>query len=164
MMETHLSRSGGMNPTGARPASFEAWQALVAPGDVFRHPREVLTHPQLTQADKRTILASWASDACALENAPSMRCLIGSRAEPVPVDAVLATLAELDEESPWAVEAKPVRSSAPHRRLRTLSDLGRYVRTGSRNDDDDPPPSPVTAMPRPRTPPLVGALALRIPA
>lgn len=58
MMETHLSRTSAANPAGASPASFEAWQAFIAPGDVFRHPREVLAHPGLTQGDKRAILAS----------------------------------------------------------------------------------------------------------
>lgn len=36
MMETYRTRSGPMNPTGVPPASFDAWQALVAPGDVFK--------------------------------------------------------------------------------------------------------------------------------
>ncbi|MCC0809453.1 hypothetical protein FPV16_25185, partial [Methylobacterium sp. W2] len=109
MKETHVSRSGlgtsglmngPMNPAATQPASFEAWQALVAPGDVFRHPREVLAHPLLTREEKRTILASWVSDACALENAPGLRCLTGSRAEPVSVDALLAALAEIDGDVP----------------------------------------------------------------
>ena len=86
-METNLTGPGPVNPPIGRSASFEAWQALVAPGDVFRHPREVLTHPQLTSGEKRAILASWASDACALENAPGLRCLTGcteNEPEPVP--------------------------------------------------------------------------------
>lgn len=100
MIETFPPHSGPMNPAGTPAASFEAWQALVAPGDVFRHPREVLAHPLLSRADKRAILASWASDACALENAPALRCLTGCRAEPVPVDAVLAALGTLDRGRP----------------------------------------------------------------
>jgi hypothetical protein len=158
-METYRTRSGPMNPTGTQPASFEAWQALVAPGDVFRHPREVLAHPQLTSGEKRAILASWASDACALENAPSLRCLAGTRAEPVPVDAVLAALAQLDRET----VTPPVRREPPRKGLRGQTNLRRYVRPG-RRDDDDPPPCPAAAMPRPRTPPSLTALALPIPA
>lgn len=162
MIETHRSRSGAVNPVGAPPASFEAWQALVAPGDVFRHPREVLAHPGLSQGEKRSILASWASDASALEGVPSMRCLKGSRAEPVSVDAVLAALGELDHKS---AAPTPATGSRPpkRRRLRSLADLHLYVRPGRRDDDDDPPPCPVTAMPRPRTPPDA-SLAAAIPA
>nr|WP_264048892.1 hypothetical protein [Methylobacterium sp. FF17] len=162
MMETHLSRTSATNPVGAPPASFEAWQAFIAPGDVFRHPREVLAHPALSQGDKRAILASWASDAYAVENAPSLRCLIGSRAEPVPVDAVLAALGELDRRpAPLKVAAQP-RQARP-RRLRRLADLHRYVRPGWHDDDDDPPPCPVMAMPRPKAPPDA-SLAAAIPA
>jgi hypothetical protein len=161
-METHLTRSGPVtsgptNPPTMPPASFEAWQALVAPGDVFRHPREVLAHPQLTRAEKRAVLASWASDACALEGVPGLRCLPGARAEPVPVDAVLAALAQLDHDP-----ARPARSEPPRKRPRGFAALHRYVRPRRRDDDDDdPPPCPALAMPRPRTPPGAAALALR---
>ncbi|BAQ45827.1 hypothetical protein [Methylobacterium aquaticum] len=146
-METHFARSGPMNPSGLQPASFEAWQALVAPGAVFRHPREILAHPQLSRAEKRTILASWASDACALENAPALRCLTGTRAEPVPLDAVLAALAELDQDA-----VPPVRREPPRKRPRGLANLHRFVRSRRRDDDDDPPPCPAVAMPVPPMP------------
>ena len=162
MMETHLSHSGPMNPAATRPASFETWQALVAPGDVFRHPREVLAHPLLSRGEKRTVLASWASDASSLENAPAMRCLTGSRAEPVSVDAVLAALAVLDRGT--AQETKPVATPrAAPRRPRRFSNLHRHVRPGRRDDDDDPPPCPVAVRPRPRTPPGA-APAMALPA
>ncbi|MGX7705519.1 hypothetical protein [Methylobacterium sp. Gmos1] len=162
MREMHLVRSGSItsgpaHPPTMPPASFEAWQALAAPGDVFRHPREVLAHPHLTRAEKREVLASWASDACALEGAPGLRCLAGARAEPVPVDAVLAALARLDHDA-----TRPATSEPPRKRTRGLANLHRYVRPRRRDDDDDdPPPCPAVAMPRPRTPPGAAALALR---
>ena len=34
---------------------------------VFERPKDVVSHPDLTLAEKRAILASWASDACAVE-------------------------------------------------------------------------------------------------
>ncbi|MCJ2007642.1 hypothetical protein [Methylobacterium sp. J-092] len=177
MRETQLFRSGAMNfgsgainpdgahdSGGAHPASFEAWQALVAPGDVFRHPREVLAHPALSRADKRAILASWASDACVLADSPGMRCLVGSRAEPVSVDAVLAALGELDRAVRRAGPARTRRAAPRHlRRLRRLADLHTYVRPKRRDDDDDPPPCPASVMPRPKTPPST-ALTAAIPA
>jgi len=162
MIESFSSRTSAVNPIGAHPASFEAWQALVAPGDVFRHPREVLTHPGLSPGERRAILASWASDASALESAPSMRCLKGSKAEPVSVDAVIAALGELDRKPiPATTEASAMRSG--RRRLRRFSDIHWYVRPGRRDDDDDPPPCPVTSMPRPKIPPSA-SLAAAIPA
>lgn len=164
MMETHLSHSGPMNPAAKQPASFEAWQALVAPGDVFRHPREVLAHPLLSQSEKRIILASWASDACALENIPGLRCLTGCRAEPVSVDAVLAAFCELDRDHAREAAAAQPNQVSPHRRAHRLSKLRRYIPPERRNDDDDPPPCPAAVMPRPRTPPSAPALALCIAA
>lgn len=163
MRETHLSRSGAghsgpMNPAATQPASFEAWQAVVAPGDVFRHPREVLAHPLLSREEKRTILASWVSDACALESAPGLRCLTGARAEPVTVDALLTALAELDGPAAPENAAADAPRPAPRRRPR-LANLHRYLRPRRRNnDDDDPPPCPATIMPRPRTPPSADAI------
>ena len=37
------------------------------------HPSDILDHPELTRDEKRTILAAWASDARAVEDAPSLR-------------------------------------------------------------------------------------------
>ncbi|CAO4181271.1 hypothetical protein EEDFHM_03888 [Methylorubrum populi] len=149
-METHLTRSGPVNMPVGQSASFDAWQALVAPGDVFRHPREVLAHPQLTAGEKRAILASWASDASALENAPGLRCLAGCRAEPVSVDTVLTALAQLDRRTD---ASRPKRNAQ-----RGLTNLHRYVRPRRRDVDDDPPPCPAAAMPPPHRP--SGAAAL----
>ena len=161
MMQTNRSHCGPMNPPTAQPASFESWQALVAPGDVFRHPREVLAHPPLSGAEKRAILASWASDACAVENAPDLRCPPGCRAEPVSVDVVLAALTRLDRAGAGGTGSAQSPPPAP-RRPRRLSLLNRSVRR-KRPDDDDPPPCPVASMPRPRTPPDA-TLALALPA
>ena len=47
--------------------------ALLHPASAFAHPMEVVHDPDLTLNEKRAILASWASDACALEAAPDLR-------------------------------------------------------------------------------------------
>lgn len=164
MMETHLSypdpsQTGPVNPVTARPTSFEVWQAVVAPGDVFRHPREVLAHPSLSRAQKRAVLASWASDAHTLENAPGLRCLTGCKAEPVSVDTVLTALAELDGAAGGPSSPVAVKPSSP-RRSRPLPNLRRNIRPGRRDDDDDPPPCPAAIQPRPRTPPSAAAVAV----
>ena len=46
---------------------------LLHPARAFRHPSDVVTDPDLTLNEKRAILASWASDACAVEAAPALR-------------------------------------------------------------------------------------------
>lgn len=96
-------RIGPVEPAMPRLGSLDTWTATANPGDVFRHPREVLAHPSLTAAEKRAILAAWASDTHAVESCPSLRCLAGCRAEPVPVDAVLDALQALDAPSVEAV-------------------------------------------------------------
>lgn len=90
------ARIGPVEAVPPRVGSLDAWAAFANPGDVFRHPREVLTHPGLTVSEKRAILATWASDAHTVESCPGLRCLEGCKAEPVPLDAVLDALQALD--------------------------------------------------------------------
>ena len=42
--------------------------AILHPGSVFDHPRDVLADASLSRAEKRAILASWASDAAAISS------------------------------------------------------------------------------------------------
>jgi hypothetical protein len=46
---------------------------LLHPAQAFESPAAVLKDPDLTLNEKRAILASWASDACAVEAAPDLR-------------------------------------------------------------------------------------------
>ena len=46
---------------------------LLHPAQAFGHATEVVNDPDLTLNEKRAILASWASDACAVEAAPDLR-------------------------------------------------------------------------------------------
>jgi hypothetical protein len=46
---------------------------LLHPSQVFEHPSDVINDPDLSLNEKRAILASWASDACAVEAAPALR-------------------------------------------------------------------------------------------
>ena len=50
-----------------------ALDALLHPAKAFRHPMDVVRDNDLTLNEKRAILASWASDACAVEAAPELR-------------------------------------------------------------------------------------------
>lgn len=67
----------------------------VRPAVGFSHPREVLKDPDLSLDEQRAILASWASDASAVQDEPQLRWLLGSP-EPVPLDDVLESLQRLD--------------------------------------------------------------------
>jgi hypothetical protein len=73
----------------------QALDCLLRPAVGFRHPDDVLKDPLLDKAEKRAILASWASDASAVEDQPHLRWLFGTE-EPVPLDDVLESLARLD--------------------------------------------------------------------
>src|SRR6202012_5379582 len=70
---------------------------LLHPANAFAHPREVVEDPDLTLNEKRAILASWASDACAIEAAPELRARpCGS---PVRFDDIMDALRTLDRQA-----------------------------------------------------------------
>ena len=58
-------------------------------------PQELVDHPQLEPEVKRAILASWASDACAVRSRPSLR-KPPELPRAVEFDAVLGALRMLD--------------------------------------------------------------------
>lgn len=72
--------------------------ALLHPSQAFEHPSEVVKDPDLTPNEKRAILASWASDACAIEAVPMLRYLPGGK-RPVHFDEVMDALRVLDDEA-----------------------------------------------------------------
>jgi hypothetical protein len=94
---------------------------LLHPAQAFEHPTEVVSDPDLTLNEKRAILASWASDACALESMPGLRQPLGSKA-PVSFDEVIEALHALDAQQGDAL-----------RHARAL----RRERLRSRRRDDD---------------------------
>ena len=61
-----------------RGMEFDLDQVL-NPAAVFNHPRDVLNDPDLSRQEKRAILSSWASDACAVESMPGLRQRPGRR-------------------------------------------------------------------------------------
>jgi hypothetical protein len=63
-----------MNDSNKRTETFEI-DDLLYPSQAFEDHREVVRDPDLTLNEKRAILASWASDACAMEAAPEFRAL-----------------------------------------------------------------------------------------
>lgn len=71
--------------------------ALLRPARAFEHPSAVASDPDLTVNEKRAILASWASDACAVEAIPALRHPPGGA--PVPFDDIMDALQKLDSEA-----------------------------------------------------------------
>ncbi|MER8570234.1 hypothetical protein NKH85_32415 [Mesorhizobium sp. M0924] len=59
------------------------------------NPDDVINHPRLSRGEKRALLSSWASDACAVENQPALRRLDNGTV--IPVDQILRALKALDE-------------------------------------------------------------------
>jgi len=84
-----------MRPTTATHDNIFDFQALLHPRTVFEHPKDVASHPDLTLAGKRAILAAWASDASAIASCPALRAPKGLKA-PVNIDVILEALCELD--------------------------------------------------------------------
>jgi hypothetical protein len=90
---------------------------LLYPAQAFGHPSEVVNDPDLTINEKRAILASWASDACAIEAAPDLRSY--ARGAPVQFDDIMEALRTLD------------RQANGHRYRRVLHDRRGLVRRES---------------------------------
>jgi hypothetical protein len=126
---------------------------------IYTHPDDVTRDPKLTTAEKRAILASWISDARAIENAPSLRRLDSGAV--VDVDAILQALRPLDElTDDHSGDCKQLPPSA-RRRSVVLKWLRRGGSPGSNDDDDDPPPAPAgVGIPR-RPKPLPPAHSAR---
>jgi len=86
-----LATSTQPNPTTGQRGALACSETPVGYSD----PSDVLKDLLLDRAKKRAILASWASDASAVEDRPDLRWLSGTE-KPVPLDDILAALARLD--------------------------------------------------------------------
>lgn len=62
----------------------------------YDSPHDVVSDVSLTTEQKRTLLASWASDANAVQNCPYLRAPTNLR-RPVPVGVILNALKAIDE-------------------------------------------------------------------
>jgi hypothetical protein len=88
--------------------------AILHPASVFDHPRDVLLDETMSRAEKRAILASWASDAAAVTSNPSLRAKPGIRRE-VSIDEILEALASLDHSPRHPPGGKPARLKSTER-------------------------------------------------
>src|SRR5215213_6447422 len=90
---------------------------LLHPAQAFEHPSDVVNDTDLTLNEKRAILTSWASDACAMEAAPALRKL--PEGTLVGYDEVMDALRALDK------EAQDTQSHHWLRRIRREQVFGR---------------------------------------
>jgi hypothetical protein len=105
-----------MRPTTAPETNVLDINALLHPGTIFEHPRDVVTHADLSLPEKRAILASWASDAAAITSCPSLRSPEGLKA-PVLIDDIFEALQLLDGDPRHPPGGKPKRLRSVARAL-----------------------------------------------
>jgi len=67
-----MAHSSNGDTPGRRSGDAFDLDALLHPARAFAHPLDVVRDRDLTSHEKRAILASWASDACAVEAAPAL--------------------------------------------------------------------------------------------
>jgi hypothetical protein len=99
---------------------------LLHPAKAFGHPSEVLNDPDLSLNEKRAILASWASDACAIEAAPELRS--NPRGMPVRFDEIMEALRTLDHQM----------NGHRYRRVLHRRDRFRHQRTNGQSNTGTP--------------------------
>ena len=114
-----------MRPTTAFDNNVFDITALLHPGTVFDHPRDVVADSSLSVSEKRAILASWASDASAIASCPSLRAPASLKA-PVTIDEILEALCELDGGPPQSARRQAKPSLFDVKSLGGLVGRGRY--------------------------------------
>lgn len=100
-----------------QPADNFDLESLLHPAQAFDSPADVLSDPDLTRNEKRAILASWASDACAVEANPALR--LAPAGKVVPFDKIADALRQLDRPPP-TVARRLDRSSIFSQRSRAI--------------------------------------------
>ena len=120
----NLTTDGGY---GSKADDALDLNALLHPAQAFAQPSDVVNDPDLTLNEKRAILASWASDACAVESEPAWRrAPNGGRL--ISFDDVMDALRELDRQA---------SDTAVSQRYRRVLRKHRLFRRDSRRDQND---------------------------
>ena len=84
--------------TSIRNKSFQP-DPLFHPVAHYNSPQEVLEDPELSTAEKRVILSSWASDVYAVESYPSLRDIPGID-RTIKLSDILDALHSLEDDDP----------------------------------------------------------------
>ena len=85
-------------PSLAPETSDLSLDRLLSPARHFKHPDDVLSDATLDLQEKRAILSSWASDACAVESMPALRQPPGAE-QPISFDQIMDALRQLDSDA-----------------------------------------------------------------
>ena len=110
---------------GAHAVSATEMEQVLHPARNSGRPAQVVADTRISLAERRAILSSWASDACAVESNPLLRQPPCS-SEPVTFEEIMDALAELDRSDLNREERrtqrpllfKPTCSVANQRRVR----------------------------------------------
>lgn len=89
---------------------------FLRPSRHFRSPNQILADKSLNTEEKRAILSSWVSDACAVESCPALRRPPGLGAT-IPFDDIMDTLRRLDEEAGLFAAVTAANEETQPRRL-----------------------------------------------
>lgn len=81
---------------------------LLDPAQYWDHPKDVLDDPFLSLSEKRAILASWASDYCAVASNPLLRKPERSR-QSIMFEDVMDALKQLDEQAQTSQSARSAK-------------------------------------------------------
>ena len=107
--------------------TFDLDALLLHPAQAFAHPADVVNDADLTLSEKRAILSSWASYACAVEAVPALRQPPGT--QPVRFDDIMDALRALDRQAAY--------KTRPHyRRVLEQRVPGVFGRKDAPGDDD----------------------------
>jgi len=87
--------SNGATQRWSEIASDREVDQLLHPSRFYARPAEVVADDLLTIDERRAILASWASDACAVESNPALR-QPPEASTPVTFDEIMDALVQLD--------------------------------------------------------------------
>jgi hypothetical protein len=130
-----MMRSNFIGPASKQPRTDDGLDldALLHPAQAFAHPSEVVQDPDLTLSEKRAILASWASDACAVEAVPALRRAPGAPA--VRFDDIMDALRTLDRHASEQYKPKP-----HYRRVLARRIPGVFGRGSGRDGNEQGPP------------------------
>lgn len=93
-----------------------ALDRLLSPGRHYNHPDDVLRDGTLDLNEKRAILSSWASDACAVESMPALRRPPGAL-QPISFDSIMDALRQLDGPGSAIQDRNAVMRRAERERL-----------------------------------------------
>ena len=88
--------------------------AILHPGSIYDHPRDVVADQTISVGEKRAILAFWASDAAAVASNPALRELPGSR-RLITIYDVLEAPSALDHHPKGPPGGKPARTKSAAR-------------------------------------------------